>query len=90
MWQGLAFDLRVADVSWSGRAAREQEIIVKVKVERIRAGRRLPDVEYIEARPPRRPQANRRELDGVRQPSLQDDEARPRLRLPWQIHRRDE
>lgn len=59
---------------------------MKVKVERIRAGRRLPDVEYIETRPARRLPANRREPDG--QPVLETDEPRSKLRLPWQIHRR--
>jgi hypothetical protein len=33
---------------------------VRVKVERIRGGRRLPDIEYIETRAPRRPLTARR------------------------------
>src|ERR687898_2406843 len=36
---------------------------VRVKVERIRGGRRLPDVEYIETRAPRRPQTDKRERE---------------------------
>lgn len=63
---------------------------MKVKVERIRAGRRLPDVEYIETRPARRPPGKRREPDGLRESSLQAQEAPFKLRLPWQIHRRPE
>jgi hypothetical protein len=59
---------------------------VKVKVERIRAGRRLPDVEYIETRPARRLPANRRERDG--EALSEADEPPSKLRLPWQIHRR--
>jgi hypothetical protein len=35
---------------------------VRVKAERIRGGRRLPDVEYIETRAPRRPQTGKQEL----------------------------
>jgi hypothetical protein len=41
---------------------------VRVKVERIRGGRRLPDVEYIETRAPRRPQTGKQELVSFRAP----------------------
>jgi hypothetical protein len=59
---------------------------VRVKVERIRGGRRLPDVEYIETRAPRRPQTDKRELVSFRAPSAQVDGA-AKLRLPWKINR---
>jgi hypothetical protein len=59
---------------------------VKVKVERIRAGRRLPEVDYIETRPARRLPANRREPDGSPESSMRETPSK--LRLPWQIHRR--
>ena len=63
---------------------------VRVKVERIRGGRRLPDVEYIETRAPRRPQTDKRELVSFRAPSAQVDGAASRLRLPWTINRRSD
>jgi hypothetical protein len=63
---------------------------VRVKVERIRGGRRLPDVEYIETRAPRRPQTGKQELVSFRAPSAQMDGAAARLRLPWKINRRSD
>ena len=63
---------------------------MRVKVERIRGGRRLPDVEYIETRAPRRPQTDKRELVSFRAPSAQVDGAASRLRLPWKIDRRSD
>ena len=62
---------------------------VRVKVERIRGGRLLPDVEYIETRAPRRPQTDKRELVSLRAPSAQVDGA-AKLRLPWKINRRSD
>jgi hypothetical protein len=62
---------------------------VRVKVERIRGGRRLPDVEYIETRAPRRPQTDKREHVSFRDPSAQVDGA-AKLRLPWKINRRSD
>jgi hypothetical protein len=59
-----------------------------VTVERIRGGRRLPDVEYIETRAPRRPQTDKRELESFRAPSAQVDREASRLRLAWKINRR--
>jgi hypothetical protein len=54
--QPLAKDAAHADVLCTGtRKPQIQELIVIVKVERIRRGRRLPDVGYIEARSRRRP-----------------------------------
>jgi hypothetical protein len=61
---------------------------VRVKVERIRGGRRSPDVEYIETRAPRRPAADKRELVSSRAPSAQMNGA-AKLRLPWKINRSD-
>jgi hypothetical protein len=57
-----------------------------VKVERIRRGRRLPDVEYIEARSPRgaRAQANGWDLDGFRDPPAEPNLDSSRLRYPGQ------
>jgi hypothetical protein len=63
---------------------------VRVKVERIRGGRRLPDVEYIETRAPRRPQTGKQELVSFRAPSAQMDGAAAGLRLPWKINRRSD
>jgi hypothetical protein len=63
-------------------------VSVRVKVERIRGGRRLPDVEYIETRAPRRPQTDKRELESFRAPSAQVDREASRLRLAWKINRR--
>ncbi len=63
---------------------------MKVKVERIRAGRRLPDVDYIETRSPRRAPRERGELDGMSMPAMHVDEPPSKLRLPWQIRRRAE
>jgi hypothetical protein len=63
---------------------------MKVKVERIRAGRRLPDIDYIETRSPRRAPRERAEVDGVRFPAAPVDEPPSKLRLPWQIRRRAE
>jgi hypothetical protein len=62
---------------------------VRVKVERIRDGRRLPDVEYIETRAPRRRQTDKREPEGFRAPSAQADGAAT-LRLPWKVNRRSD
>lgn len=63
-----------------------QELIVLVRVERIRRGRRLPDVEYISARPRRR-EAERPELNGLRgrEPAAEFEEPSAKLRLPWQV-----
>jgi hypothetical protein len=53
---------------------------VRVKIERIRGGRRLTDVEYIETRAPRRPQTGKPELVSFRAPSARMDGAAARLR----------
>ena len=68
-----------------------QEPIVIVKVERIRRGRRLPDVEYVEARSPRR-QAERQDFNGFRgkRSSAELIEPVAGLRLPWRIKERSE
>lgn len=63
---------------------------MRVKVERIRGGRRLPDIEYIETRTPRRPQTDKRERESFRASSAQVDAAASRLRLPWKINRRSD
>ena len=63
---------------------------VRVKVERIRGGRRLPDIEYIETRAPRRPQTDKREFVSFRAPSAQVDGAAARLGLSWKINGRSD
>jgi hypothetical protein len=63
---------------------------VRVKVERIRGGRRLPDVEYIEMQAPRRPQTDKRERESFRAPSAQVDGAAARLGLSWKINGRSD
>jgi hypothetical protein len=64
---------------------------VLVKVERIRRGRRLPEAEYITARPRRR-EAERPELSRLRgrEPSLEFEEPAAKLRLPWQVKPKSE
>ena len=59
---------------------------MRVKVERIRGGRRLPDVEYIETRAPRRPPTDKREFVSFRAASAQVN-GEVKLRLPWKINR---
>jgi hypothetical protein len=76
--------------TFSARAPRKpqiQELIVIVKVERIRRGRRLPDVGYIEARSRRRPRGESQEMDSLRDRgrSVQPDHSSSKLRLPWRI-----
>jgi hypothetical protein len=65
---------------------------VKVRVERIRRGRRLPDIEYVETRSPRRPQADKEEHHGSRngKHATQADHAFSGLRLPWRINHRSD
>lgn len=64
---------------------------MKVRVERIRRGRRLPDIEYVETRSPRRSLADKEE-QGVRsgKRAAQADHAVSGLRLPWRINHRSE
>jgi hypothetical protein len=83
--RALADNLDAADLS---RSTTILEAGVRVKVERIRGGRRLPDVEYIETRAPRRPPMDKRELVSSRAPSAQGDGA-VKLRLPWKTNRAD-
>ncbi len=61
---------------------------MKVRVERIRPGRRTAEVEYVEANTPRRRGPNRGEAPTAfwDQSSISDEQGRQRLRLPWQIH----
>ena len=65
---------------------------MKVRVERIRRGRRLPDVEYVETRTPRRSHAEKEEQHGSRngKHAGQADQAFSRLRLPWRINHRSD
>ena len=79
--------------TFSGRGTRKpqiQELIVIVKVERIRRGRRLPDVGYIETRSRRRPRGESQEIDSLRDRgrSVQPDPSSSKLRLPWRINDR--
>lgn len=59
---------------------------VKVRVERIRRGRRVAEVEYLqtEQAPRRRPTRQPQVGDPVRDPWERDREVSTRLRLPWQ------
>ena len=62
---------------------------MRVRVERVRRGRRLPEVEYVEARAPRQWQKARQELDGGFRDgefSMEPSEPPPGLRLPWRIN----
>lgn len=61
---------------------------MKVRVERIRRGRRMPEVEYVEATRPRR-----RSPHGMADPAAQEAEmdesfrqGSSRLRLPWRMN----
>ena len=78
-----------ADVSLAQASQPQiQELIVLVRAERIRRGRRLRDVEYINARPRRR-EADRPKLDGLggREGAVESEEPVVDLRVPWQIKR---
>jgi hypothetical protein len=62
---------------------------VRVRVERVRRGRRLPEVEYVEARAPRQWQKARQEQDGgFRDGGFSMEQSQPSsgLRLPWRIN----
>jgi hypothetical protein len=63
---------------------------VKVRVERVRRGRRTPEVEYVEAKTPRNRWSSKPEdghgMDGAGQDR---DRKRP-LRLPWRINSRQD
>jgi hypothetical protein len=63
------------------------EATVIVKVERIRRGRRLPEVEYVEAPSPRRWRGHKLQLDGDHgnEHVAHRKQSRSGLRLPWQI-----
>jgi hypothetical protein len=65
---------------------------VKVRVERVRRGRRTPEVEYVEAKTPRNRWSSKPEdghgLDGPG-PDRDRKGSRP-LRLPWRINTRQE
>jgi hypothetical protein len=66
---------------------------VKVRVERIRRGRRLPDIEYVETRSPRRSHAEKEEQHGSRSGKhggQNDHGFSSGLRLPWRINHRSE
>jgi hypothetical protein len=67
-------------------ATHEVRIAVKVRVERIRRGRRTAEVDYVHAELParRRPARQAQEGDPVRDPWENDREVSTRLRLPWQ------
>jgi len=60
---------------------------VKVRVERVRRGRRLPEVEYVEARAPRQWPKAKHEADGHSEQEAMMQPSRPPsgLRLPWRI-----
>ena len=66
-----------------------REIEVRVRVERIRRGRRMPEVDYVETRAPRkRPEISRgMESSSVEEPNHFDEIAASNLRLPWRINR---
>ena len=80
--------------TFSARAPRWpqiQELIVIVKVERIRRGRSLPDVGYIEARS-RRTRGESQEIGSLRDGgrSVQPDHSSSKLQLPWRINDRSQ
>jgi hypothetical protein len=65
---------------------------VKVRVERVRRGRRTPEVEYVEAKTPRNRWSSKSDdgqpFDG---PGPDRDRKGPRpLRLPWRINPRQD
>jgi hypothetical protein len=62
---------------------------VRVRVERIRRGRRMPEVDYVETRAPRkRPDAARAMDNGFgAEPDHFEEIAASNLRLPWRINR---
>jgi hypothetical protein len=64
---------------------------VIVKVERLRRGRRLPEVEYIEAAARRRPRPTPAgpAMDDRFASRPEPDRPHGRLRLPWQLNRGD-
>lgn len=71
---------------WSTHRHHRKRHDVKVRVERIRRGRRIAEVEYVNAETPqrRRPMRQAKEGDPVRDPWEKEREVSTRLRLPWQ------
>ena len=65
---------------------------MKVRVERVRRGRRTPEVEYVEAKTPRNRWSSKHEdghgMDG-NGPDRDRKSSRP-LRLPWRINSRQD
>lgn len=60
---------------------------MRVRVERVRRGRRLPEVEYVEARAPRQWQKAKQEANALREGEFMEPSQPPSgLRLPWRIH----
>ena len=62
---------------------------MRVRVERVRRGRRLPEVEYVEARAPRQWQKAKQEPDGGFHDgefSMEPSQPPSGLRLPWRIN----
>lgn len=65
---------------------------MKVRVERVRRGRRTPEVEYVEAKTPRNRWSSKPEDGHALDDPGQDRDrkgSRP-LRLPWRINTRQE
>jgi hypothetical protein len=65
---------------------------VKVRVERVRRGRRTPEVEYVEAKTPRNRWSSKPDDAHAFENAGQDRDrkgARP-LRLPWRINSRQD
>jgi hypothetical protein len=65
---------------------------VKVRVERVRRGRRTPEVEYVEAKTPRNRWSSKPEGEqAFGDPGSDRDRKGPRtLRLPWRINTRQD
>ena len=62
---------------------------MKVRVERVRRGRRTPEVEYVEAKTPRNRWSSKPEGESLGDPGSDRDRKGPRtLRLPWRINTR--
>lgn len=65
---------------------------VKVRVERVRRGRRTPEVEYVEAKTPRNRWSSKPDNESaLSDPGSDRDRKGPRaLRLPWRINTRQD
>ena len=63
---------------------------MKVRVERVRRGRRTPEVEYVEAKTPRNRWSSKPEDEHTLDGNGPERERKRPLRLPWRINSRQE